>query len=334
MPQFTPEAQNNELNEIQQVLRQFGVEDINDISDSQRQAIMKKIEAMQGQQTSTPLESRVTRTVEPFTSGRYYFGTPQGGVSAVQTGTTPTKASPVQDDLRNYMRKELIKKEVGKMFEEPEQPVVVPEGYEVTGYNFEAGKYRPKFGKVSTYDKDTLDRATTLRKEFNSDKAYKDYQTIQRSVQGLEEAYVLATAPDAQSRIASDQALGVLFQKMLDPTSVVRESEYARTPEGAGVINRITAIMPQLSKGGLRLEDSDRLALVEMARKLLQGGTKTFNNHIKRYKNVAKSYDVPFDLIGGGIDIIGGDKEQTSTGQLTDEEAYREWQQLPPEMRQ
>ena len=55
MPQFTPEAQNNELNEIQQVLRQFGVEDINDISDSQRQAIMKKIEAMQGQQTSTPL---------------------------------------------------------------------------------------------------------------------------------------------------------------------------------------------------------------------------------------------------------------------------------------
>jgi len=144
--------------------------------------------------------------------------------------------------------------------------------------------------------------ASGLRKEFNANKAFKDFQTINRSVQGLEEAYKLSTSPDSKSRIASDQALGVMFQKMLDPDSVVRESEYARTETGIGIINRIKGFMPKMQKGGLGLENEDRKALVTMARKLLDEGAKTYNQHYERYENIAQQYEIDPGLIFGGLE--------------------------------
>jgi hypothetical protein len=129
-----------------------------------------------------------------------------------------------------------------------------------------------------------------------------DYQTVDRGYRALEDAFRLSTSPDVKSRIASDQALGVLFQKLLDPQSVVRESEYARTPEGAALLNRIASIGPQLTKGGLRLADSDRRSLVESAEKLLESSQKSLEGHISRYTEIAKSYNVDPKYILGGIE--------------------------------
>ena len=147
--------------------------------------------------------------------------------------------------------------------------------------------------------RETLNLASSLRKEFNADATYKNYKTIKRSAEGLEAAYQLATSPDTKSRIAADQALGVLFQKMLDPTSVVRESEYARTPEGASFLNRLSSFAPQLQKGGLRLKDEDRMALVEQAKKLLESAQQDLELHIERYSEIARQYGVAPQLVVG-----------------------------------
>ncbi|KKM21136.1 hypothetical protein LCGC14_1638500, partial [marine sediment metagenome] len=104
---------------------------------------------------------------------------------------------------------------------------------------------------LSAKDKVTI--AVTQAKEFRADPRIKNFQIIERSERGMQAALKQATSPNVKSRIASDQTLGVLFQKMLDPESVVRESEFARTPEGAAAINRLLAIAPQLRLGGLRL---------------------------------------------------------------------------------
>ena len=151
-------------------------------------------------------------------------------------------------------------------------------------------------------DKDTLNRATTLRKEFNTDQVYKNFQILQRSEDQMKEAYKLATSPTTQSRVAADQAIAVTFQKMLDPQSVVRESEYARTPEGVAFMNRMGSIVEQMQKGGLRLKDSDRLSLIQAANKLLKSGKRQMNSHIGRYKSLAKDYQVKPELILGDID--------------------------------
>lgn len=49
---------------------------------------------------------------------------------------------------------------------------------------------------------------------------------------------------------AGSQAVLVTFQKILDPTSVVRESEYARSPQGLSIIQKMEGIIPRLTQGG------------------------------------------------------------------------------------
>lgn len=166
---------------------------------------------------------------------------------------------------------------------------------------YEVEKLRKELSGELT-DKETLGRATVLRKEFNTDQAYKNFQILQRSEDQMKEAYRLATSKDVNSRVAADQALAVTFQKMLDPSSVVRESEYARTPEGVSLMNRMGSFVEQLQKGGLTIKDEDRLALIQAASKMLKSGQRQMNSHIRRYKSLSKDYRVPARYVLGDID--------------------------------
>lgn len=150
-----------------------------------------------------------------------------------------------------------------------------------------------------------LQIGTTLRKEFQASDAFKNFQTIRRSEQQMKMAYQMSLSKNEASRIASDQALGVLFQKMLDPTSVVRESEYARTAEGVSAFNRIRSFLPKLQKGGLGIADEDRKALYDMANKFLDVAKTTLNESIDRYTQLAKLYKIRPELIFGGIQKFG-----------------------------
>lgn len=140
--------------------------------------------------------------------------------------------------------------------------------------------------------------AVTQSKEFRDDERVKNLNIIERSERGMKAA--LKQSKTAKSRIASDQALGVLFQKMLDPTSVVRESEFARTPQGAALINQIKAIAPKLIKGGLKITDDDRQALVDMAQKLLNEAKITANQAFSEFSTRAKQIGLNEKIVFGG----------------------------------
>ena len=145
-------------------------------------------------------------------------------------------------------------------------------------------------------------KATTLRTEFNTSPVTKNYQTIQFSQRTMEKARAEA---DKGNRVAADQALGVMFQKMLDPTSVVRESEYARTPEGVAFFNRMEAILPKLASGGLQLTNDDRDALLTMATRALESAGEQFNEHYERYGTLADIHGVPRNMVFGNMQPFG-----------------------------
>lgn len=181
--------------------------------------------------------------------------------------------------------------------------------------NPRTGNIIKKFGTVEEglSAKDKVQVAVTQAKEFRADPRIKNLNIVERSERGMQAALKMATAPGVKSRIASDQALGVLFQKMLDPESVVRESEFARTPEGAAAINRLLAIAPQLRLGGLRLLDEDRQALVTMAQKLLQEAKITANRAFDEFETRADEIGLNKKIVFGGAKRFDIPKDKQST---------------------
>lgn len=93
-----------------------------------------------------------------------------------------------------------------------------------------------------------------------------------------------------QSRIGIDQALIMIFNKMLDPISVVRESEFARTPQAEGVMERIKAVIPKLQEGGVGISDRDREELVRTAQMLTDAGRDGYNKIINNYREAFSGY--------------------------------------------
>ena len=65
------------------------------------------------------------------------------------------------------------------------------------------------------------------------------------------------------------QAVLVTFQKILDPTSVVRESEYARTAAGQSLINRLEGYAERLAAGGAGLTDAEMASMVKTSEDML-----------------------------------------------------------------
>lgn len=164
------------------------------------------------------------------------------------------------------------------------------------------GNIIKKFGTIEQglSPKDKTQIAVTQAKEFRADPRIEDLGIVERSERGMTAALNQARRGGSANRIASDQALGVLFQKMLDPTSVVRESEFARTPQGASMINRITGSIKQLVTGGLGLEDEDRQALVDMARKLLQEAKISANRAFSEFETRADEIGLNKKIVFGG----------------------------------
>ena len=66
-------------------------------------------------------------------------------------------------------------------------------------------------------------------------------------------------------RVAAEQALSVMFQKMLDPGSVVREGEFARTRDGQSFIAAVEGRMQQIFEGGTGLTEDTIRELVNSA---------------------------------------------------------------------
>lgn len=152
------------------------------------------------------------------------------------------------------------------------------------------------------------DLTVKLRDRFERHPIPKVFNIVQAQVGIIEEAFDEATNInlDKKSRVASDQALIISFNKMLDPDSVVRESEFARTPEQVGVLNRLKSISEKIAKGGLLMANEDRQAILDMARRASAVHGGLFNDFVDAQSEFGEAVGVSRDLLFAGINKFEG----------------------------
>jgi hypothetical protein len=93
------------------------------------------------------------------------------------------------------------------------------------------------------------------------------------------------------------QAVLVTFQKILDPSSVVRESEYARSAEGVSALERMQGYSERLASGGAGVPKEALEEMVKTANAFL-ADLADYNAGVRtRAERTADRYHIPHELI-------------------------------------
>lgn len=140
----------------------------------------------------------------------------------------------------------------------------------------------------------------TLNQQANLEASLsKSYQTNTNAARtAIQNANIVNTAyteainnlNSGKSIGAQSQAIVTAFNKILDPASVVRESEYARTPEGQSLINRMEGYATKLAQGGAGLSASELANIRDTANALSSGYQKYIENETNRIQNQVNTY--------------------------------------------
>lgn len=160
-----------------------------------------------------------------------------------------------------------------------------------------AGKVpRSAVGFYQSAQRTTEKRASSssqLRKEFIGLPEVKDFVEVNTSVKSMDALLGSALSGDKKNQLALDQGLITMYNKMIDPSSVVRESEYARTAENLPFVNRISGAISKVQQGGAGLTNEDREALVLGAKIIANERGKVFSERRSEYSRLAG--DMKFD---------------------------------------
>lgn len=166
----------------------------------------------------------------------------------------------------------------------------------------------PKTDKTNPRDE------MALRKEFNALPEVKTWKEMQQQLGRVDKA--MFEANRGGSLIAADQALITILNKALDPSSVVRESEYARTPENMALINRVMGKGEKIMRGGAGLTSDERKALYTMVKNFADVAEGLYNEQSGEYASLAERYGYsPGNIVGSkkSPPKKGGNPTQTST---------------------
>lgn len=123
------------------------------------------------------------------------------------------------------------------------------------------------------------------------------WKTIQ---DGMDTGYI--TNPDTGKKEkfnlnAPSQAMLVTYQKLLDPTSVVRESEYARSGDGQSLVNRIEGLYDKLNRGGAGVTVQDLSQFHSLSQELLKNYQAEQLDLAARIQTQANNYGLNIENI-------------------------------------
>ena len=129
---------------------------------------------------------------------------------------------------------------------------------------------------------DTFGRENTLRSTY-LDKT-KDYT-------GIAQAFTKVEAAAKDPSAAGDLSLIFGYMKILDPASVVRETEFANAQNAAGVPDQIRNLWNRALRGE-RLNENQRDDFVNSAKKLVVSQKGQLDNLNKQYIDIATAYNL------------------------------------------
>jgi len=142
-------------------------------------------------------------------------------------------------------------------------------------------------------------------------KGIEDYTATKTKTSQMDSLYQAFLDDPSGSKTFLDQGLITVYNKILDPTSVVRESEYNRTPENLSLVNRMQGTYDQLLSGGAGLTGEDRKAAVDAAHLLMDGAERSYNETIDNAVRRADTAGIPEGWIKGylGLEAVEEDYE-------------------------
>ncbi len=111
---------------------------------------------------------------------------------------------------------------------------------------------------------------------------------------------------------AGSQAVLVTFQKILDPTSVVRESEYARSASGQSVMNQMEGFLERLARGGAGVPVPELERFAALADKFVQNAGSGLEGRRARLSRTANYYGLEPSLIFDDADLSAPDEAPAS----------------------
>lgn len=154
-----------------------------------------------------------------------------------------------------------------------------------------------KFGQTS---QDVFKQTNDLRKDYISTPEVKAFNE-------MKSAYGQITAGLNAVSAAGDLTAATKFMKLLDPGSVVRESELYIAMDATGVIDKATNYYSRLSRGE-KLTPSQREDFRNIATQLYKAAENTKLSYDKQYEDIAKSNNLDPSKV-----IVNYKKTQTST---------------------
>ncbi|MGH6631735.1 MAG: hypothetical protein ACREB0_00120 [Sphingopyxis sp.] len=137
--------------------------------------------------------------------------------------------------------------------------------------------------------------AANLRGEYNKQAA---------EFTGASEAYQKIQSSVANPSAAGDIALIFNFMKVLDPSSTVREGEFATVAQSGGLPARVQTLYNKMVNG--ELPAGVRADVVKRSGELYSGQQKRFNEIVKpRYEGLAKRYGIDPNEVVSSPDAQG-----------------------------
>lgn len=169
-----------------------------------------------------------------------------------------------------------------------------------------------------------MGNSTRIRQEFINRPEVKDYVLVKTKAGQMDALLKGALSGNQNNKVALQQGIITLFNKITDPQSVVRESEYARTPGNVPIVNRISGAFLKLQQGGAGLTNDDLKALVIGGKILANESGKIYQTTLDEYKALAGDLGMNEELVTRGMVEhkdwnISGESQEQNGQQVGDE---------------
>jgi len=142
-----------------------------------------------------------------------------------------------------------------------------------------------------------LDNVLKLRGDFRSEPIYKDFQAIDSAYRQITKGLDAGTA-------AGDLAASTKLMKLLDPTSVVRESELVMAMQATGKLDQLYNYANKIATGQF-LSSKQKQEFRDLSKEFYNSAGEQYNLKRQEYADIAQrnELNVP-DVVGSDVKLL------------------------------
>jgi hypothetical protein len=143
-----------------------------------------------------------------------------------------------------------------------------------------------------------FENTTDLKKQFGNEPIYKEFA-------GMQTAHSQVISAIKQNTPIGDTAAATKIMKLLDPGSVVRETELGMAMAATGKMDRLKNYM-DLYISGRKLTDTQRTDFQNLANELYNAAAVAYNNKRGEYEQIGQGFNLNTELALGKPAKVAG----------------------------